>query len=71
MGLLTRSTDPAREVALLALEGSPYQPAQALEAVFRYAFEQLGFHRTDDQLLALVDELRDGLLWDSSAEATR
>lgn len=51
-------TDPFRQVALIALQSSPASPGDMLEAVLRYAFDQLCWKRTIPELLALLSELR-------------
>lgn len=54
-----RSTDPGREIALLALEGPTFQPGEMLEDVIKHAFDQLCWHRTTPQLEALLASLRE------------
>lgn len=53
-----RSPDPGRELAQLALTNNGYQPGAMLEDVIRYAFDQLCWHRTTPELLALLNRLR-------------
>jgi len=64
---LTKSADPARDIALLALTpGNPtYQPGDMLEEVIRYAFDRLCWERTTPQLEEFLASLRDILDEDS------
>jgi len=53
----SQADDPGREIALKALKG--HLPGAMLEDVIRYAIDQLGWHRTDAQLLAFLASFTD------------
>lgn len=50
--------DPGRAIALLALDGPAHHPAAMLEDVVKTAFDQLCWHRSTPQLVALLAELQ-------------
>lgn len=54
----SRASDPGRFIALIALDDSGSQPGEMLEAVIRFAFDQLCWVRTTPQLEAFVGGLR-------------
>jgi hypothetical protein len=53
---MAQSTDPGREIALLSLQIS--QPTDMLDHVIRYAFDQLCWRRSSNELDALLKDLR-------------
>lgn len=53
-----RAADPGRGIAKIALENTGFQPGEMLEAVIRFAFDQLCWARTTPQLLAFVESLK-------------
>jgi hypothetical protein len=59
--MTTRGKDPAREIALMALNTAPLAEAQMLEAVVLYAFDQLCWRRTETDLDLLLGRLRSSL----------
>jgi hypothetical protein len=52
---------PDRVIALMALNARPDIPGQMLEEVVRYAFEQLCWRRSTNDLDALLAELAEVL----------
>lgn len=54
-----RATDPGREIAKIALADTYGQPGNMLEAVIRYAFVQLCWHRDTPQLEAFAESFRE------------
>jgi len=56
--MMDRSSDPTREVALIALKGSAY-PTETLRQVILYAFDQVCFSMTEEEIDQFLDGLRD------------
>lgn len=62
---MTRSPDPTRDLALIALNGAPGQHVTTLKQVIDYAFDQLCWRMTPDELEAVIDGLKAKLVEDA------
>lgn len=52
-----RAADPGRDIAQIALSNTGYQPGAMLEAVIRYAVDQLCWNRSTNELEAFLSSL--------------
>jgi hypothetical protein len=58
--MTTQAADPARDIALMALNADPLARVQMLESVILYAFDQLCYRRTSTDIDLLLARLREG-----------
>jgi hypothetical protein len=55
---MARSSNPATDIALMALQANPLGQTQMLEAVLTYAFEQLCWRKTETDIDLLIARLQ-------------